>query len=52
MLLCKKGSSYGVFTDLLLDKSYPSDKFAGNLTDARSLFREIVASEKKRETLE
>lgn len=52
VLLCKQGADYGVFTDLLIDRSYPSDKFAGNLADAQSLFEDITKDVKKREATE
>jgi hypothetical protein len=52
VLLCKRGPDYGVFTDVLIDQSYPSDKYAGNLDDAQSIFKNITENEKKRDAAE
>ena len=48
ILLCRRDGAYAVFTDLLLEKSVPSDKFAGNIRDATALFNAALTREIQR----
>mgnify|MGYP001559842120 CR=1 FL=1 len=49
ILLCERVAKYGadwaVFTDLLIPKSIPSDKYHGSLESAKQTFTEIIYEE-------
>lgn len=48
VLLCKNNNNgYAVFTDLLSDRSYPSDKFFGTFKGAYACYKGEVKSENK-----
>lgn len=48
VILAKSGMwDYAVFTDLLMPKSFPSDKFTWGEDNGRALYKEILEDEKK-----